>query len=334
LTSTDGHSRIRRAVTWLWSQRIAIFALALSLTIEATIVITQVPYYASLPGMAPTLAGVLLRIYWMMPIITGGLTLFYGAMAAYVIAQKSGHYRRYLRLMWLFASIGALVNVTHSLRLLGGDEWITALVLGGGSLASPLVLHSWTGLRLAITSGHSLADLVTAGRRWLRHPVLSVKFTHRLDLFPELHPSEVWEMTTRRSRERVLSKLNRPVREHRAQRGGEDEIHSLGSPVNSAVNQVNSLSVPAETESETTAERHIKQSMLIGAYYVVNEGRHQTRTQKFISDVAGASPSYTSRIFRECQQGKHPRPDDAFIDDMARLFDSEQKKINDILRPR
>lgn len=312
--------RIRRGARWLWGQRIAISAVLLSLTIEATIVATQVPYYKNLPGMAPTLGGVLLRVYWMMPIITGGLTLFFGAMAAYVIDKQTGHYRRYLRLMWFFAAIGAAVNITHSLSLLGGKEWITALVLGGGSLASPLVLHSWTGLRLAITSGFSLQDLVTAGRRWVRHPKLSLQYAYRLDLFPELHPSEVWEMTVRSTRAKVLDKINGVPSGRRRKSRGKDAVHSGSAPVNPEVKPVNSLVPPAETEAETTAERHLRKSMLVGAYYVVHEGVHPMRTQQFVSEVAGASPSYTSRIFRECKQGKHPRPDDGLIDDLAVMF--------------
>lgn len=320
MDSAPKHGRIRRGVRWLWGQRIAAFALLLSLTIEVTIVATQVPYYAGLPGLAPRLAGFTLKIYWMMPIITGGLTLFYGAMAAYVIDKRSGHYRRYLRLMWFFAGIGATVNVVHSLKTLGHDEWITALVLGGGSLASPLVLHSWAGLRMAITSGYSLQDLVTAGRRWLRHPWLSIKFTHRLDLFPELDASEVWEMTVRRSRDGVLAKLNRAPRARWWKRRAPAGVHSESSLVNSDVNSVHSPSVPAETEVETTAERHLKLSMLVAAYHVVNDGVHPQRTQQFVSEVAGVSPSYTSRIFGECRLGKHPRPDDGLIDDVARMF--------------
>jgi hypothetical protein len=312
---------MRRALTWLWGQRIAAFAFVLALVIEVTIVVTQVPYYAGLPGMAPTIAGFMIRIYWMMPVITGGLTLFFGAMAAYTIAEKTGHYKRYLRLMWFFAAIGALVNVNHSLQLLGGKNWITALVLGGGSLASPLVLHSWSGLRIAITiSGFSIQDLVVTGRRWFRHPVLSVKFAYRLDLFPELHPAEVWEMTVRGTRHKVLDKV---AGVKRVKRGKTDATRSSELPVHKdgdAVNSVNSHAVPAETPAETTAERNLKLTMLVAAFYLNKEGVHPQRTQKFISSAASAAPSYTSRVFAECRDGKHERPSDQVMADVAEHF--------------
>lgn len=320
--------RIRRGFTWLWNQRIAVFAFVLALGIEATIVITQVPYYAGLPGMAPTVAGALVRIYWAMPLMTGGLTLFFGAMAAYTIAKKTGHYKRYLRLMWMFAVIGAVVNVTHSLQLLGGKNWVTALVLGGGSLASPLVLHSWSGLRIAITvSGSSIQELVVAGRRWIRHPILSVKFAYRLDLFPELHSAEVWEMTVRGTRQKVMDKVNgvKAVRpDKKADKSASDrDVHSVDAEVNSvnsAVNSVNSPPVPAETPAETTAERNLKLTTLVAAFHLNKEGVHPQRSQKFISVAANAAPSYTSRIFAECRTGKHARPDDQVMADVADHF--------------
>jgi hypothetical protein len=313
--------RLRRTVLWLWAQRIAVMAFVLSLAIELTIVATQVPYYAQLPGMAPTLADVTIRIYWMMPIITGGLTLFYGAAAAFVIDKQSGHYKRYLRLMWLFASIGALVNVTHSLRLLGDQDWITAVVLGGGSLASPLVLHSWTGLRIAVTvSGFGIQDLIVTGRRWIRHPILSVKFAWRLDLFPELHSAEVWEMTVRQTRGKVLDKVAGVKRRHRGKATGTDtgtpEVHTVNSPGE----VVNSLSVPAETAAETTAERNLKLTVLVAAFYLNKEGVHPQRSQKFVSAAAGAAQSYTSRVFAECRKGEHERPEDTVMADVAEHF--------------
>lgn len=325
--------RVRRGLTWLWGQRIAIFAFVLSLTIELTIIATQVPYYAQLPGMAPTLADVTLRVYWMMPIITGGLTLYYGAAAAFVVDKKSGHYARYLRLMWFFAAIGALVNVTHSLHLLGDQDWITAVVLGGGSLASPLVLHSWTGLRIATTvSGFSLQDLMVTGRRCVRHPILSVKFAWRLDLFPELHSSEVWEMTVRRTRDKVLDKVSgagkKSARKASANVHADSEVHSVNPEVNS-VKSVNSQPVPAETEMETTAERNLKLSTLVAGFYLNKEGVHPQRTQKFISEAANASQSYTSRVFAECKRGEHARPDDAVMSAVALLFDQLSAQLTD-----
>lgn len=315
--------RLRRAASWLWNQRIAMFAVVLSLVIELTIVATQVPYYAQLPGMAPTLAGFMFRVYWMMPIITGALTLYYGAAAAFVVDKKSGRYSRYLRLMWFFASIGALVNINHSLRLMGDQDWITAVVLGGGSLASPLVLHSWTGLRIAIDSGFSLQDLVVTGRRWVRHPQLSIQFAYRLDLFPELDASEVWEMTVRQTRERVLTKVNKVAAESRPGKRSERKVHKevhSPDPVNSAVNSEGSQAVPAETEAETTAERDLKLTTLVAAYYLMNDGVHPKRTQKFISEAALVSEGYTSTVFRACKAGKYPRPDDGLIADVAAHF--------------
>lgn len=321
--------RLRRGVAWLWNQRIAYFAFVLALVIELTIVATQVPYYRQLPGMAPTLGGVVLRVYWMMPIITGGLTLYYGAAATYVVGKKAGHYTRYLRLMWLFAGIGALVNVTHSLKLLGDQDWITAVVLGGGSLASPLVLHSWTGLRIAVTvSGFSIQDLMVTGRRWARHPVLSVKFAWRLDLFPELEPSEVWEMTVRQTRAKVLDKV---AGRSRKRKRDDDEVHTgvhSDGGVNSAVNSVNSPVVPAETPLETTAERDLK-THLVAAYFLNKEGVHPQRTQKFISEAAGASQSYTSRVFSECKRGEHTRPDDQVMTEVADHFAQVSARLAD-----
>lgn len=323
--------RLRRALAWLWNQRIAISAVALSFLIEITIVATQIPYYASLPGMAPTLAGVLFRVYWMMPIITGGLTLYYGAAAAFVVDKRSGHYTRSLRLMWFFASVGAVVNVTHSLHLMGDQDWVTAVVLGGGSLASPLVLHSWTGLRIAIDAGYSLQDLMVTGRRCIRHPILSVKFAYRLDLFPEFDAGDVWEMTVRRTRQKVLDKVNatgqeRPVKDRKTGRG-EEEVHTVNSAVNS-VNSVNSLPVPAETAVETTAERDLKTN-LVAAFYLNKEGVHPQRTQKFISEAAGASQSYTSRVFGECKKGEHARPDDVVMAELAAHFTAVSAQLAD-----
>jgi hypothetical protein len=318
--NTTRHGRVRRGLVWLWNQRIAAFAFVLALGIELTIVVTQVPYYASLPGMAPTVAGVLVRIYWAMPLITGGLTLFFGAMAAYVITKQSGHYKRYLRLMWFFAAIGAAVNVNHSLQLLGAKNWITALVLGGGSLASPLVLHSWSGLRIAITvSGFSIQDLMVTGRRWVRHPILSVKFAYRLDLFPEFTADEVWEMTVRGTRRRVLDKVE-GVSVSRWWQWRRRASEPRSEPVNRAVNSVNSHAVPAETPAETTAERNLKLTTLVAAFYLNKEGVHPQRTQKFVSEAANAAASYTSRVFAECKKAKHERPSDEVMADVAEHF--------------
>lgn len=323
VASEPKRGRVRRAAAWLWNQRIAFFAVVLATVIELTIVATQVPYYAGLPGMAPTLAGFMFRVYWMMPIITGGLTLYYGAAAAFIVDKKSGHYTRSLRLMWFFASIGALVNVSHSLHLLGDQDWVTAVVLGGGSLASPLVLHSWTGLRIAVDSGYSLQDLMVTGRRWVRHPKLSLQFAYRLDLFPELDPADVWGMTVRQTRERVLTKVNKVSAEGRPDKRGERKVHSevhSANAVNPVVNSAGSQVVPAETEAETTAERNLKLTTLVAAYYVVTGGVYPKRDQKFISGLAGVSKGYTSRVFGECARGKHPRPDDGLIADVAALF--------------
>lgn len=315
--------RLRRAASWLWNQRLAISAVVLALVIELTIVATQVPYYAQLPGMKPELAGITFRVYWMMPIITGGLTLYFGAAAAFIVDKKSGHYTRSLRLMWFFAAIGALVNVSHSVQLMGEKDWITAVVLGGGSLMSPLVLHSWTGLRIAIDSGYSLQDLVVTGRRCIRHPVLSVRCAWRLDLFPEFKASEVWEMTVRQTRKKVVDKIDEAPRKSGKPARGEREVHTevhTDDPVNQVVNSTGSPAVPAETEAETTAERDLKLTTLVAAYYLVTEGIYPKRTQKFISELAGVSEGYTSRIFGECRNGKHARPDDGLIADVNQVF--------------
>jgi len=90
--------------------------------------------------------------------------------------------------------------------------------------------------------------------------------------------------------------------------------------VNQVVNSTGSQVVPAETEVETTAERNLKLTTLVAAYYVVTEGVYPERTQQFICELAGVSKSYTSRVFADCKRGKYPRPDDGLISDVAELF--------------
>lgn len=231
-TSTDGEP-VAGAVPARTARRIMVAAVALVATIDLVIVVTQLDYYRGLDGLTPTVGGVVMRIYALVPVLGEALSLFFGMLATYAITRDAGRYRRYLRLMWVFASIAAVVNSSHVWHHVNADDrLITALVLGGLSLAGPLVWHTFTGLRVAVeVTGASIAELAAVARQWARHPWLSWRCARWVDLFPEYTRADVWEMVTRAKREKVLQKV-----------GGisVNRVNSVNTPVHTvSVNRVN-----------------------------------------------------------------------------------------------
>lgn len=203
--------RLVRAARALWDKRILLAALALVAAIEAVITITQIPFYRDLPNLRPEVFGIHWPVYVMLPVLTTSLAVYFAAAAGFVISKDAGRYRRYLRLMWLFSAIGAVINVSHALQQLeraGSGEWLSAVFLGSGSLFTPIVWHTYAGLTITTTIKlMSIAERLAVSRQWLRHPRLSWRCAQYLDLFPSLDRAQVWEMVIKQSRRAALIKL-------------------------------------------------------------------------------------------------------------------------------
>lgn len=332
--------RLARAV---WDRRILLFALALVAAIEFTITITQIPFYRELPNLRPEVFGIEWRIYIMLPILTTSLAVFFAAAAGFVISKDAGRYRRYLRLMWLFSAIGAVINVSHALQQLsraGSDEWLSAVFLGSGSLFTPIVWHTYAGITVTTTIKiMSIAERLAVSRQWLRHPRLSWRCAQYLDLFPSLERAQVWEMVVRQSRRKALIRLGllavpQETQETRRRwwkpstwkRGKTQETPGAAideerllaeleaqlqapAPAAPAPVQAEEMFPPVsrkpadETPSETTAERNYKRMWVAAAYWVINRGSVGRVSQSEVARLFGVSPGHVSKVFTACRNG-------------------------------
>ncbi len=329
--------RIARAVAALWQRRILLMALALVVGLEVTITITQIPFYRALPMLRPEVAGVQWPVYVMLPIWTTSLSVYFGAAAGFVIQSNTGRYRRYLKLMWLFAGIGAVINVSHALALLnqaGADEWLTAVFLGGGSLFSPIVWHTYAAISLHIKiQSTTIADMLTISRQWARHPRLSWRCAQYLDLFPSLERPQVWEMVVRQSRSKALVKLGvlpAPVRVRETpvhwrkpstwKRGtivaptfDDDAVLSAlevslalpAAPDRVAQETQQATRKPADEKPvETTAEREYKRVWVAAAFYLMQSQQVPALPQRAVADVLKTTPGTVSKVFSACRSGE------------------------------
>lgn len=337
--------RVHRAVRAVWERRILLFALALVAAIELTITVTQIPFYRGLPMLRPELGGVTLPVYVMLPIWTTSLSVYFAAAAGFVIEKDAGRYRRYLRLMWAFASIGAVINVSHALHQLataGSAEWLSAVLLGGGSLFAPVVWHTYAGITLDTkVKGRSIAEVLAISRQWARHPFLSWRTAQYLDLFPSLDRTQVWDKVSTKARKRVEVKLGMreaPPETSRAwkrsdrKRGNTPETPASADGVpavdeavvaelearlaetpslpdvrtETPLETVPETRKPAdENASETTAERNYKRLWVAAAFVVVNRGLLETvPSQNEIARRFRVSPSHVSKVFTACRDGE------------------------------
>lgn len=190
----------------LWRARPLFAALGLIAGLLYVIVPTQIDYYRGLGGLNPSLAGQYLHTYLAVPVVTESLSAYMGLLAGYAITVNSGHYRRYLKWMWLFASIAAVVNVKNGWHV-GDGTHLTAFLLGGLSFGVPLVWHFYAGITLQVKHTRlSIAELAAISRGWVRHPLFSIRTARAVDLFPEKTRADVWEMVIRNHRVKLVNK--------------------------------------------------------------------------------------------------------------------------------
>jgi hypothetical protein len=318
----------------LWQRRILYLALVLVVAIEVTITVTQIPFYRDLPNLQPEVGGRKWPVYVMLPMLTTALTVYFAAAAGFVISKDAGRYRRYLRLMWFFASIGAVINVTHALNQLeraGSGEWLSAVFLGSGSLFTPIVWHTYAGIKVTTTIKlMSIAELMAISRQWARHPRLSWRCAQYVDLFPSLDRAQVWEMVIRQSRNKALIKLGvQPAPERHQEtpaswrkpstwKRGKVEATSIDDDAALAELEV-SLALPAapgrmsqetpeetwkpadEGPCETTAEREYKRVWVAAAYYLINQAQVPRVTQSEVARLLETTPGTVSKVFAACR---------------------------------
>ncbi|GAA2773878.1 DUF2637 domain-containing protein [Saccharopolyspora taberi] len=113
-------------------------ALAAATLLGLVVVLTQVGFYReNLGDSTPVEWLPQLDLAYLTPIAVEGVAWVFTVMVAFAVVNNrpSG---RYERLMWLFSSIAAGVNGWHNIH---GGDWLTGVVLGGMSIAGPLIVH-------------------------------------------------------------------------------------------------------------------------------------------------------------------------------------------------
>jgi hypothetical protein len=190
----------------MWDRRPLFAALVLDAALLWVIIPTQIGYYRLVGGLNPEIGPLVLRTYLMVPIVTESLSAFFGLMAGFVIDHGTGRYKLYLRLMWFFAAVAALVNVKNGWLHVDDGTHVTAFLLGGLSLCVPLVWHSYTGMRVAVKVGLTIAELSRIYRGWFRHPLFSFRTARAVDLFPTMTRQEVWDMIVMNHRDKLVQK--------------------------------------------------------------------------------------------------------------------------------
>ena len=115
-------------------------ALGASTVLAVVVALTQVPFYEGLfKDYAKPLPDLLpwLNLVFLTPIALESLAWVFTVMSVFAVINNkpSG---RYERLMWALSSIAALVNAGHNIS---SGQAITGIVLGGFSIAGPLLVH-------------------------------------------------------------------------------------------------------------------------------------------------------------------------------------------------
>lgn len=342
--------RVRRAWSALWERRALLFTLGLMSGMLVIVISTQVAYYRPMAGLTPEFgsAGWLrVRVYLTVPVITELLSMNMAVLAGYVIDKNKGRYRLYIRFMWIFAGIGAAVNLRGGWEHVGDNTHMTALVLAGMSLCVPLIWHMYTGMRIAIeVSGRTIAEIARVGRQWTRHPVLSFKTARAVELFPEMTRDDVWEKVAHRARYkreqkwneidtsahprkqlaaalRVLARVRTP-RDLLARWSDKPAPAGGDTPVNEpctvdddrapgGTSGVNTLLVDPPTPAETTGEIKVR-DLVVRAWFEVHgehlpvKGEQPWGYQAKLAAQVGRSKSYVTKVFNECRNGVHSNP--------------------------
>jgi len=197
-----------------WHRGLLAFTLVVMALLFSIIVVTQLDFYRQLDGLQPKLGGIPIRIYLAIPVATEMLSLLYGAFATYCLYAGRGNHSKYVRWMWIYASIAAVVNASHALtHLAAGDAGLTAFVLGGGSLASPGAWHAFIGTTLGKQRGRrGGVKGLARGARMVKHPFLTRRFLWACEVFPDLTHDEVWAMVAGAKRARLERKYRPAVK--------------------------------------------------------------------------------------------------------------------------
>jgi hypothetical protein len=125
--------RIRgRVIVW-------VAALITALVIGIVVILTQVAFYGdNLHHRKVDAFGFSsIDLAYFVPFAVEGLG-WVCALLSVTAAINNRPSARYSRFMWLFSGCAAAVNAVHNIS---NNDWLTGLVLGGLSLAGPLVVH-------------------------------------------------------------------------------------------------------------------------------------------------------------------------------------------------
>lgn len=114
-------------------------ALSASTVLAIVVVLTQVEFYVGLFGASATPLDWFpaLNLSYLTPIAQESLAWVFTVMSVFAVVNNKPS-ARYERLMWLFSAIAAVVNAGHNIS---EGRAFTGLVLGGFSVAGPLLVH-------------------------------------------------------------------------------------------------------------------------------------------------------------------------------------------------
>lgn len=168
-------STSRWAKTWSWlaGNRVFLLIAAIEAIAGFVIVLSQLGFYRNLHGLDVPLHTWKIKVWLLMPFVVEGFTWAFGAMATMLVRKRRGNPTRYVRLMWLFALYATVVNVVHNVQHVGDP--ITGMVVGGFSLAAPLLWHRYVGMTTALLAGRTPEEIKQAFRLRLMFPRLSYR---------------------------------------------------------------------------------------------------------------------------------------------------------------
>jgi hypothetical protein len=113
-------------------------ALGFASLLAAVIVLTQVGFYRDNLGDSTPIGWLpWLDLAYLTPIAVEGVAQVFTVMVAFAVINDRPS-ARYERLMWLFSAIAAGTNAWHNIH---SGDWPTGVVLGGMSIAGPLIVH-------------------------------------------------------------------------------------------------------------------------------------------------------------------------------------------------
>lgn len=162
-----------RTWSWLADNRVFLLIAAIEVIAGFVIVLSQLGFYRDLHGLDVPLHTWKIKVWLLMPFVVEGFTWAFGAMATMLTKKRRGNATRYVRLMWLFALYATVVNVVHNVQHVGDP--ITGLVVGGFSLAAPLLWHRYVGMTAALLAGRTPEEIKQAFRQRLMFPRLSYR---------------------------------------------------------------------------------------------------------------------------------------------------------------